>query len=254
MILNPNAPFRFEIPGPDGASESGVAFLLKVPTRGERIALDAEIAARGGRNYGTLDLVRRARAEILRPFKGKDVYGEAASFVAALTAMDDMMIAGAKRAVALGAQETRSDADNRELIDMHEEINDQMAELAPVFDMIADSSSVFRQMRRDVVSYPVIRRIELLRAFVMGGENIGFPIERGARGLTDESLDRLTESPYGVIVAAKLEAMLSPDTAARKNLPSPSHTGGGKTISATSGTRRRTTRSKATASTSPAST
>ncbi len=250
MILNPSAPFRFEIAGPDGDA----VFLLKMPTRAERIALDAEIAARGGRNYGTLDLVRRARAEILRPFKGKDVYGEAANFVAALTAVEEMMLDGVRHALDHGQKKEPTDADNRALIDMHEAINDQMAELAPVFDLIADGSPVFRQMRRDAAAYPVIRRVELLRAFVMGGENIGFPIERGARGLTDESLDKLTASRFGVIVAAKLEAMLSPDMAARKNSPSPSPIGGGKTISATSGTRRRTTRSKGTASASPGST
>lgn len=213
MVRNPKKPIRYEIPGQSETAEAlRVAFILKVPTLADRIAIDRAVAAAGGSRVGPMDVLIFAERELARVVEGE----ASAAAVAACRAVREMFEALAKRFAGreLGSITTEETAS---ILEMHDALQGQLAELQPVFDMLAANSPAFARLRGDAAVYPTIRRMELLRILVLGHENAGLTLTRTANGLTDEALEALVNSPHAGVIAAELERLISPDGAARKN-------------------------------------
>lgn len=196
-------------------------YMMRPATVAERSRWRRAIAAAGGRQHGPAGLLNclSAGVRLLMKDSAPEIRD---AVLAKVDAQRDRIIDFFQAARASAATGDDSAAERDAFIAAGRAMNEGDADLAVIVAEVTANYPAYAQMVADEATYWPICGLEALRMFCTGWTGIGAPCERGAGGLTDESLAEVPEGDLPTI-GSLYENLIRVTPSQRKNLLSRRH-------------------------------
>lgn len=201
--------------------EQQVIYLLKVPTRPDRIELRKTMMAKGARKPGTLGLLRGCRAALEKVLDVIDTDGSQRD---GLLNSIDVVIEGYEAFYAdirAGRYPDGNDEAERELKERLAALSEAYDGLDQLFRTVAQAVPSFGELIADDDAYFSIFSLVAAKKFLVGWENRSAEFARDAFGVTDDALETVSDDHLAEI-AGKIGELMKPTETEAKNSVSPS--------------------------------
>lgn len=200
---------------PEAITVGDREYLMRPATVAERTRWRRAIAASGGRQHGPLALLNCLAAGVRSLMKNSPAPVRDA-VLAKIDAQRVNVVAffGAAQKVAIDGGDMK-----QEFLEAGRLMNEGDAGLAVVIAEVSANYPAYAQMVADEETYWPISGIEALRMFCVGWKNKGaeMPCERGAAGMTDDSLAEIPEGDL-MAIGQGYENLIRVSPQKRKNL------------------------------------